>query len=74
MSDQKPGAAQQGAAAAQAVGSKMSQLVRKYGKVAIGVHLSVYAVFLAGEVLPGRGRGALVTSLSRAWGRRVRRM
>ncbi|KAK2078460.1 hypothetical protein QBZ16_003300 [Prototheca wickerhamii] len=26
----------------------MSQLVRKYGKVAIGVHLSVYAVFLAG--------------------------
>lgn len=48
MSDPNSTAARQGAATAQAVGSKMSQLMRKYGKVAIGVHLSVYAICLAG--------------------------
>ena len=30
-------------------GGKVKELFRKYGKVALGVHLVVYATFFAGE-------------------------
>lgn len=32
-------------------GNRVSELFRKYGKVAIGVHLVVYTTFLAGKTI-----------------------
>lgn len=38
--------------------SRLKVLFRKYGKVAVGVHLSVYACFFAGEAADGAQRRA----------------
>lgn len=54
-SGSQPAAAGNGSqsAAAQTTQNKITQLFKRYGKVAVGVHLGVYAFFFTGKGGPG---------------------